>query len=392
MSVATGSHRLPGFSHLFAVHLRPELKELYLFSLLYAFAYAMIVIFEPIFFYKVGFSLSFIALYYALHYSLYAVLMPLGGKFAARFGLERSLSMSLPLFIVYFLTLANIPRWPDLVWLAIVLLTVQKIFYWPAFHAHMAKFGDARNRGTEISWMIVMRFGVGIMGPLLGGVIAARFGFPVLFVVAAGLVLSASIPLLRTKERYRPVSFPYFAPWRIVFSRRHRHMSLAMLGMGEDLIDMVYWPIFLFIVLGSTVKIGLLSALTLAVMALTSFFVGEMSDRMPRRRVLRIFLPFMMIGYLFRPLAGGPLLAVLTDTLNRMAAAGVGVPMVYRLYVRAQQAGALRYMLAFELVLAVTKAVVAFGLVWVFAAFLPYTGFTIVFVASAVMAIMYLFL
>ncbi|MBI3251357.1 MAG: hypothetical protein HYZ62_00425, partial [Candidatus Andersenbacteria bacterium] len=128
-----------GLSNMFTVHLRAEMKELYMFSLLFSFASALILIFEPIFFYKEGFTLSQIAMYYAVHYVLYALLLPVGAKFAARFGLERSLTFSLPIFVLYFLALAAVASVQWFFWVAVALLTLHKILYWPAYHAYLAK-------------------------------------------------------------------------------------------------------------------------------------------------------------------------------------------------------------------------------------------------------------
>ncbi|MEX0649431.1 MAG: MFS transporter [Candidatus Andersenbacteria bacterium] len=380
------------FGSMFAVRLKPELRELYSFSLLFSFAYALILIFEPVFLYKEGFSLSFISLYYALHYTIYVFLLPLGGKFATRFGLERSLSVSLPFFVMYFLVLALLPYDHRLIWLAIPLLTLHKIFYWPAFHAQFAKFGDSHNRGTELSWMTVLRYGVGILGPLIGGFVAAEFGFSTLFILTSILVLLSSVPLLKTKEHFRPTRFDYSSPWKIIRSRTYRNMTKAMAGMGENYVDMVFWPIFLFIVLNSTEKLGILSSMTIAIMTLMSFFVGEMSDRLPRSSVIRLHVPFMILGYLFRPIAGTPVSAFLTDTLNKMAFAGVNLPMLHKLYVQSNTTSIIRYTVSFEMVLAITKAIIAFVLVAVFAMTLPYTGFVIAFAIAGVSALFYLYL
>lgn len=389
------SHRIihvASFSNMFKVRLRPQLKELYAFTMLFSFAYALIFVFEPVFFYQEGFSLSFIALYYALHYSLYSLVLPYGGKFAARYGVERSLGTSLPFFIAYFATLASIPYNHKLIWIAIVLLTLHKIFYWPAYHADFAKHSESGNMGTELSWMRLISFGIGVLGPIIGGVIAARLGFPVLFIVTACLVFLSAIPMLRTKEQYRPVEFPYSAPWNIILSRRHRNMVRAMMGMGENLIDMVWWPVFMFITVGSTTVLGFISSINLAIMSGVSFFIGEVSDRMSRSRVLRLHLPFMVMGYLLRPFAATPLRVFFIDAFCRIAYAGVTLPMVYRLYRQAGRAGIIRYTVAFELVLAMTKAVVAFALVGVFAWMLPYPAFVVTFVAAGIFSLMYAFL
>src|SRR5688572_2294728 len=102
----------------FAIHPRRQLRELYIFSVFFAFANSLILIFEPVFFYQLDMPLWLISGYYALHYALYLLLLPLGGMFAARFGLERSLAVSMPLFVTYFLTLAAMSARPGLFWVA----------------------------------------------------------------------------------------------------------------------------------------------------------------------------------------------------------------------------------------------------------------------------------
>lgn len=376
----------------FSVNSGRQLKELYVFSILFSFASALILIFEPVFFYQEGITLSRIALYYALHYSLYIVLLPLGGKFAGRYGLERSLSWSMPLFVVYFVTLAAIPFLPGLFWLTWVLLTLFKIFYWPAYHAEVCKYSDENNRGTELSWLFAFTQGVGVLGPVAGGLIAAYFGFSVLFVAAASLALLAVFPLLRTRERYRRQTYDYLSPWRIIVSRRHRGMVWTMLGWGENLIDLVFWPVFMFIILGGAAQLGLVASLNIVVMILLGFLVGEISDRFSYQKVLRWHIPFMVLGYLWRPLAGTWLRVFLTDALSKAAFIGVRIPMWHRLYRQGRQAGALSYVVALEIVLSISKAATAWVLAGVFAVALPQAGFTVAWLTAAGLTLLYAFL
>lgn len=378
------------WSSAFAVRLQPQLKELYVFQLIFSFAHALVTIFEPIFFYQEGFSLSFIAVYYALHYILYALALPLGGMFGARFGVERSISLSLPIFVLYFLALAGIHSYSILVYLAAVLLTAHKIFYWPAFHTDFASFADKHNRGTELSWMSLLQYGVGVLGPLVGGFVATYFGFPILFTVAAVLVVCSAAPMLRTTDGISARGAKYTDPWNIIRSSAHRHMVISMIGWGENLIDLVFWPIFLFIVIGSTKTLGIVVSISAAVMTVFGFLVGEMSDRFSPRAVIRMNLPFMLVGYLLRPLAATIPIALFTDTLARLAYAGVNLPTMYRLYVLAGRSrNTLNFMVASELALAIVKAVVATSLAIVFAVLLPYQAFWVTFIAAAVLAFFY---
>jgi MFS family permease len=375
-------------------HLRPkrELKELYFFTLLYSFASSLILIFEPIFFYAEGFSLAIIACYYAAHYLLYLILLPGGAMFAGKFGLERSLAVSMPLFIIYFLMLASVPKMPELFYLAWIVLTIFKTFFWPAYHAEISKFGDSKNRGTEISWFYAISRGAGVLGPMIGGLIITAFGFPVLFVLTAGLALFSVVPLLRTKERFRPRSIKYSDPWKIIWRRKEIALRWGMAGWGSHFINTVFWPIFMFIVLGAANVLGFLVSLNVLVMTLLGFFVGEMSDRWSRRKVIRMHMPFFALGCLLRPLAYSPVSVLLIDLLAKTSFIGVHIPMWHRLYSRAEDEGPLNYATAIEIMVCVYKVIAAVIVAGIFMVALPYTGFVLAFVLAAVFGMFFIWI
>lgn len=367
-----------------------QLKELYLFSLLFALAQSFVLIFEPVFFFQRGIPLATIALYYAIHYTLYVFVLPLGGTFAARFGLQKSLALSTPLFIFYFLALASIPRYPQLFWVAMLLLTAYKVFYWPAYHADFAEYGDKKKMGKELSWMNLIVQGVGILGPLIGGFVATYLGFPTLFLIAASTALIAGIILMVAKEDDTHEPIRLSESWQLLKRRSHRGMFVAMLGMGEDLMNLVFWPIFMFIIVGTAASLGVIAALATVFMTAIGFFIGNLIDRHSRRTVLRVSVPFLALSHLFRPLVGTPLLVLVTDTFSRTALIGGRIPMLAQLYTTAREAGPIRYLTAFEMALAIGKALFAWVLVVLFIFFAPYTAFTIGFILAALASWLYI--
>lgn len=373
----------------FIIRPRRQLTELYYFSLLFSLAQALVLIFEPVFFYSQGLGLAMIALYYAMHYTLYMLLLPWGARFAARFGMEQSLVFSTPLFILYFVALALLPKEPNLFWVAIGLLTLHKIFYWPAFYTVMARYGDGANRGTEQSWMHLLNYGVGVLGPLVGGLVVVAYGFPALFVAAAIVVAAASLALLKTAERDGHEELEYAAPWRVIFNSHHWRMVVGTLGQGEYLVHQFFWPLFMFIVLGSAGKLGFVAALSAVPMVVTAFVVGEASDRHTPRRVLRWSTPFLSLAHVVSPLATTPLKVLLAGGYRMMAASAVNISFLTKLYADGKRLGPLKYLTAFEIVLALSKAIVGWLLVLIFLSTTPYAGFAVAFLLAALLTWFY---
>lgn len=386
------------------IHPKRQLLEMYHFLTLFSFASSLVAVFEPVFFYQLHYPLWQIAGYYAVHYTIYALALPLGGKFMARFGFERSLALSTPVFVLYFLALAALPQSPIFFWVAALLLTTHKTLYWPAFNAEFSRYGDGKNRGKEMSWMSFVTTGVGVIAPMIGGIVIAHWDFSTLFVISALSVMVAGFPLLRTKEHVQRSVFAYAEPWKMIVSSTHRRLMVSMVGMVENLVDLVFWPIFLFIILANSEfvlnvlhmtgaeALGYITAITVLLMSIIGFFIGEIQDKFSSRKILQLHLPFLMLSYLFRPISGTLIGIFLTSTLSRLAYIGVHIPMFALLYARGKRFGPLRYGVAMELALVVSKAVSAWILVAVFYFFLPYTAFLISFLMAAGFSALYFFL
>ena len=382
--------RLPhAITSLFAVKPSPQMREMYAFLSIFNFAASLVGIFVPVFLWQQGFSLSVIALLYALHYVSYAIAMPLGGRFAARFGLERSLALSTPIFVAVFLTIAAVPSVPNLVWVSFLLLTAHKIFYWPAHHAIFASNMAKNNRGTELSWVRFVSYSTGIIGPLIGGAVALALGFPALFIIAAVILSLSSIPILRTREHFQVAELDYSHFWREIRAPGNERMITGMIGWGEDLVFLVFWPIFMFMILGNPQTLGIVIAISSLAMSVWAFVIGEMTDRHTPRTVLRLAAPVFALSYVVRfwvTTGGGVLMA---DIFNRLASASTSIPFLSRLYTLGVRRNPLVYVLAAEIVLAITKAVFALLLAYVFWQFPLAVAFKLTFAIAAVLALLY---
>ena len=379
------------FRKMFRLRPKRELRELYLFLFFFAFAGSLVAIFEPVFLWQLGFSLSGIALYYAIHYTIYVVLMPLGAQFAARFGYERSLAMSTPILIVHFLLLSQLPNYSSLFWIAPGILALHKIFYWPAYHANFATFSDAGNRGTEQSWVRLIAFSSGIVGPTVGGFIALRFGFSALFIMAAASLVLAVLVMLRTDEHQPEADFPYASPWQFLQRPTQRRLIVAMIGWGENLVHMVFWPVFLFTIFQNTAQLGLIISASTALAMALGFGIGELSDRFSARRVLRYATPLLSATYLARIfLVSTPVGAAVASGYNQIAQSAYQIPFISRLNRNAKQSRRpLVYAVSFEMTLAIVKGVLAWLLVLALPLLGLSEGFILLWIIAGFLALFY---
>ncbi|MEK7125471.1 MAG: hypothetical protein AAB880_01005, partial [Patescibacteria group bacterium] len=123
------------FKNFVAAKLSRQVSELFASNLIITLATAMVAIFEPIYLYVQGFSLVQILYFFLAVYVAYFLLVPLGAKFARNFGYEKAMYLASPFLIGYYAFLYLIPTGQEFVYLAVAALVLQKVFYWPAYHA-----------------------------------------------------------------------------------------------------------------------------------------------------------------------------------------------------------------------------------------------------------------
>lgn len=358
------------FEDIFGGKFKREISELYISMAIRNLAAWMLDIFEPIFIYTVFRSLKTVVLFYAIVYTVYVFILPLGGKIACRYGFEHSILFSIPAIIAYYLILYNMPQYPYLCfYLAALIFALSKILFWPAYHANFAHYGNAGNRGGEVSGMFAISSFIGIIGPLLGGIIIARFGFKVLYVIGALLYFVSAIPLFSTIEKFHPAYFSYKDAFKKILNPRgaySRKDQVAFLGTGEELSVLVMWPMFIYLSIGNFAKIGGLVAVSMLVVSLVAVYVGRISnDEKHRKKLFKwsaILNSLIWIAKPFLTTSGG-IFAV--DAVSRNIYSSIWVPFTASNYKKGEQAGFLRYMMFFEMNLAIGKALFAWILILV---------------------------
>lgn len=383
-------------SSFFAHRLTRQVKELYASSIILDFALCMVALFEPVFLY--GFfsknndlehTLELIILFYLLVYIPYFFLVPLGAKFARRFGYEYSIALSTPFMVLLYFLLFSANHFAPAVWLAVIPYIIAKLLYWPSYHSNFARFSSDGEQGREISNLYVLLNIVYVISPLVGGLILQFYGFKILFVVAAVLILVSNIPMLITKEQFEPKSFSYFEAFKRVFSRENRRKLLANLGFGEEWVVLIIWPIFVFLIVKDYLNLGIFSSISTLISLVMLLFIGRLTDKKDRQSIVGYGAIFYFFSWLLKLVTRLPFGVLLIDIFSRISKDSLAVPITAFTYKNAKDGSVMNSIIFFEMTLVLGKIAAMFICFLALQFIVP--GWNTMFIVGAIFTLFYLF-
>lgn len=356
--------------HYFAPHPSQQVRELFVSKAILDFAAHSVMLFEPIYLHqKAGFSVPQVILFYTVLYVLYFFLLPVGGRICRRNGNERSILLSSPFLFIWYIALFAIPLHPVFIPIALAAIVIQKILYWPGYHADFAAWGVTQERGKEVSNTVALTGIIATLAPAFGGFIIATLGYKVLLIGAAVLILLSNIPLLKTPEFFVPQEFPYLPALKRQFEKANRRATLAFIGHGEDIVAFAVWPLFIAMIIPDTVSLGLVVSVAMLVNIGVILYAGRLSDEGDRTGLIRSGATFAVFAWLLRPLTAGSLGVFLMDSFYRISKSMFGIPLVASRYDFATGDHVMESIISFEMALALGKAsagIIAAAILWKF--------------------------
>jgi MFS family permease len=387
------------FSSWLPCKVRQQVRELYFSTIIVNFGLAMVMFWEPVYLYQIGYSLQKIVSFYLVTYVAYMIFMPLGAKFAKRYGYEASLAIGTSLYALFYISLYFVQFYPPFFYVAALILTLQKMFYWPAYHANFAKYIGKDEEGREISLMTVATSLVYIIGPALAGFIIVQFGYGVLFALVSIIFFASNIPILITKEVFTREHFSYFKSFKTLFRKEHRQEFLAYLGFGEEFVVLVIWPVFISKIIGDVFDLGVVVALATLVTSMVTLYVGKLTDKNNKKNILSLSSAFYSLSWFIRTFVVNATGVFFLDTFSRLGKNTLSVPLTTITYDRAKIITAdshqhiMTRVVFFEMSLVIGK-LLAILLIYVALFFIPseIIAFKLIFVLAGAMTLLYMLL
>jgi MFS family permease len=146
--------------------------------------------------------------------------------------------------------------------------------------AFLSRHLTQKSRGKTMAWMQIAIASSAVLGPILGGIVTAVFGFDYVAYIGMSVILLGGIVLLLTPDE--KIQLPYTTkkilkdlevkvPYQVYFAEYGR--------VFFDFVFWIVWPIFLVMVIGDIQSMGLLVGISSAMALLVAFFIGKSVDK-----------------------------------------------------------------------------------------------------------------
>lgn len=280
-------------SHHTLFFFQKSLKELFWSSLLRQSALAFVTIFSFVYVYTLAIEWNFfsfvpvtngqrgllaVALYVVLLRGLVTFLtLPLS-RIAVSVGLTTTIAIANIFMIAkYVAFFFMIQHW---IWF-FVALTCQAIelsLYWPSYQTLFVSLASVGKFGRDLGSFQMMLKVLHAVLPAVAGVVIVLFGYPIIFLIACGLIVISNIPLLRLKTR--AIVGKTSVKGLQVWTRKHAHKRAMIATIGLYLQDAVteLWPLYVLLILGSILHVGLLFSAASMLAVILAYFAGWYSD------------------------------------------------------------------------------------------------------------------
>ena len=283
-----------------------DFKILCFYQVILSLANGMLGLFLPIFFFKTfSYSIYWVIIFFGVSYLLYSIFLPFGAMLMSKIGLKKSMILGRFVMILFYLTLFFISK--NVILFSIIaeiILLVFRLLYWVPYHTDFAKFTEGKLRGREIAYIRSLIYSVGIVAPILAGLILSKYDFNYLFIVALFVMAASLFPLFRispTKEHY---SFSYFQTFKVLLEKKNRNSLIAYSADGaQGFIGIVIWPVFIFQILNQRyLAIGSISALLTALTIISQLLIGNYTDIFKKRKIIRLGSILYSLGWVLKGL------------------------------------------------------------------------------------------
>lgn len=226
--------------------------------------------------------------------------------------------------------------------------------------------------------------------PLIGSVIA-NINFTIVFIISSLLVIIGTVPLFFTKDSYEKVNFTFDNLAEKLFSKKDRGNFISFSGYAiESIIGRTIWTIFLIIIIGSIFKTGLIISLTLLISLGIFYFMGRITDKYDKIKLIKIGTILYFFAWIGRIFADTYYKILFIDSYKNLSEKIVHIPWSSHSYDLAEKEDYFCFIVSREIIFNFIRVLILPVLSFIF--WIDYNPFLISFFIAAIFSLGYVFI
>lgn len=370
---------------------KKELNEFYLSISLNTFAESLISVFVPVYLYLLNYPIYLILFYYFLVSLYFVIFSYFGARVVSNIGVKRSMLLSTPFLIAYYLGLKTLASSHVLFFILPVLLSLRMILYNYGYHLNFIAHSEKKLRGRQLSLIGAFNVIATVAAPLISGLIIYYFNFSVIYIIGSILLIMSTIPLFFSKEKFEKIKFNQVRLFKDIFKKENKNLFFSFSGYAvESIIGRTIWPVFLIALLLNTKNMGIVITLSMSISIFVFYFAGQVTDKYNKIKLLKISAILYFFSWVGRIFANSSLKVLFIDSYKNVSEKILRIPWQAYSYDIAQQGDYFKFIVSREIIFNLSRAVLMPLLIIVF--YFDFYPFVISFLTASIFSLFYIFI
>ena len=321
------------------IDLRKEIQEVYLHRLLFSLAEGLVAIFIPFYIIQQGFGITNVLMFFLIYYLTHLILPIPFGFLSGKIGYKHtSLIASIPILLFY-ITIRSAET-SLILYTSAFLGGLGFIMYWMGMNPETALSSDKGSEESEVGFFFSLPSLAAILAPATGGAILYFFSFNLLFVAAAAIMFLSFAPFLLSSEHSKGMQTDIGD----VFNGEMIFDFLAFYFKGFIyFVEKVLWPLFLAIIIESSLDIGMAGTVFALGTATLSIILGQKMQPRNKKKILYISAAVITTTIIAMSLVTTPTTAFIIAGIFGLAFTGISMPVYSSAIKRAQRTDIIEY-------------------------------------------------
>ncbi|MFH1642818.1 MAG: MFS transporter [Nanoarchaeota archaeon] len=343
-----------------------ELDQFYFAVFIMTFGESLINIFVPIYLFGLGFGIPKILFFYFLVSLYFLIFSYMGAKIVARIGEKHSILLSTPFIILYYIGLMCVDSNVLIFLFLPLLVSLRMMLYNYGYHLNFINHSKKTKRGHELAIFGIITLLATVFAPYLGSILA-NVNFTIVFIISSILITIGTAPLFLSKDKFEKIDFVPIKVFEKIFSKKNRGNFISFSGYAiESIIGKTIWPIFLIMLVGTINKTGLLISASMLFSLLMFHFVGRLTDKINKIKLLKIGTILYFFAWMGRIFADTAYKVLFIDSYKNLSEKILYLPWSAHNYDLAKKGNYFEFIVSREIIFNLIRVLVLPILIWIF--------------------------